>query len=343
MKKLFLCIICILCFNIAYSDNKITKVWIDHGVTENGEKGMKIFLNLSVSYLKGEKITCYALFKDKNGSFLKDINGKYAMNGYVCFHSNHTPNYTHTSFTNISIFCPYSELHLHNGKSDYKCIIRVKAKGEYILEDSSLTFSGTGNTPQKPQEQNHNPNYDPSKWKQYSKVYLDNGGYIEYKTTPNGTSISIWHLKCTVCNGNRICNTCGGTGRIINGWGTFSPCWCATQVAGNCWNCRGEGYTTSTTTIDKNGLVVGWDQNGNCLISVVGEKGNKTDQTIVVPQGKRICPGCKGRKYSHSTIDPGPEYVAGREYWCDICNEYGSNHIHNKHQCRVCYGKGYVE
>ncbi|MCI4667075.1 MAG: hypothetical protein MRZ79_02870 [Bacteroidia bacterium] len=116
---------------------KFQKVWVDHNITKNGEKGMRIHAKFDINYLQQEECKMIAWFYFKSGSVLKDFDKKfYTTSGQVSVHRSFTPKYEKTTFTDLSMFIPYSQLHCTgSGRYDLKFMVGLhhnrKAIGDY--------------------------------------------------------------------------------------------------------------------------------------------------------------------------------------------------------------------
>lgn len=91
----------------------IEKIWVDHNVTVNNLKGMRIHVKLNVYHKKDEKVKVLAYFSFKSGTPLKDFNDSYSTtSGNVSVSKSITPSYDSSTFNDVSFFMPYNELHM---------------------------------------------------------------------------------------------------------------------------------------------------------------------------------------------------------------------------------------
>lgn len=90
----------------------IDSIWLEHQVTEGGEKGMMVHVKFQTHYMQGREGLVAAYVYKSDGRPLKDTNGRYTAGGYVASHNDIKPKYQHSTFHDRAIFIPYSELHL---------------------------------------------------------------------------------------------------------------------------------------------------------------------------------------------------------------------------------------
>ena len=117
----------------------IEKVWQEQNVSENGVKGMNIHIHFKVYNMLGIQGNCTVWFYLKDGTELKDSNGRYRTTaGQVSTFENFTPSYANSEYSDFVIFMPYSELHCPNDKlTELKFDIGVfdDAKNQMIVSD----------------------------------------------------------------------------------------------------------------------------------------------------------------------------------------------------------------
>ncbi len=130
------------------SDNPIAyieRVWVNHNISVDGKKGMRIHVKITVANMPFEDGRVIAYFEHSNGADLKDLNNKFnAANGQVSVGRDFRPRFDPAVFEDIDFFMPYSEFHLGQGNWDLKFKVRVwhKVDGEFI-EDESEYFTFT--------------------------------------------------------------------------------------------------------------------------------------------------------------------------------------------------------
>ncbi len=90
----------------------IENVEVLHNQTVNLEKGMTIKMKLHVNGAKGRPCSVIAYFYKSNGDMLKDFNNRYTtVDGQVGSSTDIRPSYDRSTWEEISISIPYSELH----------------------------------------------------------------------------------------------------------------------------------------------------------------------------------------------------------------------------------------
>jgi hypothetical protein len=101
------------------ADAIFDKMWIDYDVTENGQKGMRIHVKCSVINMKNVDAYLAISFQKENGDILTTTNSAFSSkSGQVALYVYLTPGYDNTSYEDLSVFMPYSELNLTPGKYD---------------------------------------------------------------------------------------------------------------------------------------------------------------------------------------------------------------------------------
>ena len=103
----------------------IQKVWVDHNVYENGNKGMRIHIKMNVYNLRSKQGRAVAYFYTSSGTALVDRNNQYNTNtGKVCCPGNLNPGYDNTLYEDFTVFMPYYELHIST-KGSYKFFVSI--------------------------------------------------------------------------------------------------------------------------------------------------------------------------------------------------------------------------
>ena len=98
------------------------KSWLELNVYEDGKKGLRIHADFNVNNAYGKTVMLQCFFFDSNGKPLVDFNNRYASySGQVMTETKFVPKYEKTTFTDVTAFIPYSELHLLSGTHDLDC------------------------------------------------------------------------------------------------------------------------------------------------------------------------------------------------------------------------------
>lgn len=102
------------------SSATINKVWVDHNVYQNNQKGMKIHVKFDAYNVYNHQIKVCVYFYYKNGDALKGINGSeyITSSGKVTVQTTSTANYTNTTWNDFTLFMPYSYLNMASGCKD---------------------------------------------------------------------------------------------------------------------------------------------------------------------------------------------------------------------------------
>jgi serine/threonine protein kinase len=123
----------------------IERVWTDHNVYENGEKGMRIHAKFRVKNY--QDVSCYvsAFFFYESGAKLMDFNNRYqTKDGQVSTWSNFTPGYKDTTYDDLQLFIPYLEFHLGAGEEKLKYYVQLQTRsGEAIASSEYVNFTYT--------------------------------------------------------------------------------------------------------------------------------------------------------------------------------------------------------
>lgn len=99
---------------------------MDYDVQKDNQKGLLIHCKFEVSKLKDIKCSVTAYFFFKGGTALKANNGNYhAADGQVCVEEKFIPSYEESVYKDFTLFMPYDELHLAEGKHELKFLIRL--------------------------------------------------------------------------------------------------------------------------------------------------------------------------------------------------------------------------
>lgn len=147
MKRLLSILATLVMITTAFAGNVVfKKIWLEHNVLQDGQNGMKVHVAFSIYGMQGQKCSAIAYFDYPQGTGVKDTNGRYCTTGgTVCSSCTFTPNYSNTSFSDLSIFIPNSELHLLSGKRTYYTRVFIQAPdGNFIGNSDFASFDGTG-------------------------------------------------------------------------------------------------------------------------------------------------------------------------------------------------------
>lgn len=227
---------------------RIEKVWIDHNVFNNGQKGMKIHTKFTVDDFQGQTFDLKLMhyIEHSDGRELWGNTQNYctidrhgnpqatAMVGWTI-----TPGYQYTTYDDWWVFMPYSALHCQNGKYNLRVVTLVHntthdrwcAKSAYY---TPFTYSIS------------NPKtYTPgTSGRMIDNTYMNdlNGNRITVPTTPApstpGSDYDRHKAKCSGCNGTGMCRHCNGSGKVNNYKSNCSLC----HGTGRCQSCHGQGF-----------------------------------------------------------------------------------------------------
>ena len=118
----------------------VEKVWVDHNVFENGVKGMRIHVKFNINGMLNKTGRAIAYFYYNNGNPLKDTNNRfYSVDGNVSVGENFTPSYERSTFNDLTIFMPYSELELSQSAQCY-FFVEIKDDNRYLRATSDKVY-----------------------------------------------------------------------------------------------------------------------------------------------------------------------------------------------------------
>jgi hypothetical protein len=120
-------------FGVAMGCNvrsNLTSVWVEHGIQEGNQKGMRIHVDFSVSNQKGIKSRVVAYFSNQNGAKIITSSGKQlAVRKYF------TPTYSGSDYKDVTLFMPYRDI--PGGRGTHELRFRIR-----LIDDISGTFFG---------------------------------------------------------------------------------------------------------------------------------------------------------------------------------------------------------
>ena len=113
---------------------KVDRVWVDYDVTENGQFGMRIHVKFTAANMKGIDSYLAIYFEKENGERLTSSDSRFQSKaGDVAAYRNLKPGYNQTEYNDLTVFMPYSELHLGVGNHKLKMDIDlIQENGTFI-------------------------------------------------------------------------------------------------------------------------------------------------------------------------------------------------------------------
>ncbi len=120
----------------------IERIWMDHGVYQNGVQGMKIHVKFTVDNMNGKTIYAYAFFYW--GDNTTPLHDQYGNN--LSFYGYGTPSYDSARFDDFTIFVPYTGLNMQPGQGSvnlsFDISIRTSSGTELDRDNNTqITFS----------------------------------------------------------------------------------------------------------------------------------------------------------------------------------------------------------
>lgn len=161
-------------------------IWIDYDVEEGGVDGMRIHVKFTTYRMKNIPGYLAIYFMDKNGNYLKDKNNKFeSSTNEVAVYREITPGYDPADFNDYTVFMPYGELDLPNGKYDLSMDVKIIYKAGGLISD--LT--------KKDFEYSQGPSVerDPS-----SVTATVNRVWVDYNVTQGGVRGMLIHVNFEV-------------------------------------------------------------------------------------------------------------------------------------------------
>jgi len=124
---------------------EIEKVWQEHNIYEDDEKGMKINVNFIVGNLKGVRCCIAAYFSFQGGEIISGVNDDFmTKNSEAVVSECFTPPYDSTRYNDIELFMPYEELYLAEGchhHCEFEIQIYVNNTNIVFTESQPFRFS----------------------------------------------------------------------------------------------------------------------------------------------------------------------------------------------------------
>lgn len=371
MKKYLLAFILTLisatCISAATAE--IHKVWLEHGVSINGRKAMKVHCDFTVHGMNGKQGNMCIWLKGPSGNWHKVNSEHRTSDGTPYFKWAFNPKYNDAHYSDFW-FAPYiDDLRMLSGKNSYTVIVTINDNnGKILTQSSGVKFNGTGSgsnsnspapSPSQPKKQSPAPrqkNHIVESHREELNYGGYGGGFVIVDKYSNGCTMHTQYGKCSLCLGSTTCRSCHGTGLcslcngqggiISAGYGTFIPC-AGCNRTGACHLCNGSkrcggcsgsnnkypGYTpVSTTVFDPNGRIMSMDS-----FNSYRSEERDTERT----RTRRTCPDCGGTKLWRRGKEPefampasqliGHYNKAGEK--CPYCNSIRA-HWHSR--CTTC-------
>lgn len=357
-----------ICVVMSAASVTFKKIWLEHNVMQNGVKGMKVHVAFDISGMKGQNCKAIAYFDHPKGTGVKDRNGRYCTtDGNVCSSTQFTPGYPNSTYSNLSIFIPNSELHLLSGKRTYYTIVFIQMpNGKFLANSDYASFDGTGSSQPNSNQyaKNSNKNNNSSRTIQTWREELGYGMFAINQGNPNGARQRTIYRACIACRGSVLCRNCSGMkmcticnghgGIITAGYGNYLPCVACGQT-GRCVVCHGTGKCAcansdypgympgSTVFIGPDGKVI---YNSRDIDSGSSSSSSSSSSRSSSRSFRGTCPKCGGRRYESRSYQYAaasssgwmPPYHNSGGNSCPYCN-YQTNHYH--YPCSECRGYGH--
>ena len=114
---------------------QINRVWVDYNAVRGGEVGLLIHVSLDVKRLRGGTGHVTAYFSFKGGEALRDFDDRYStVDDKVCVGTTFEPGYDASTYNDLELFIPISQLHLQGGSRhelEFKVELYTKVDGDW--------------------------------------------------------------------------------------------------------------------------------------------------------------------------------------------------------------------
>jgi len=130
VKQIFLFLV-FICFSVNIfgqtTSSKVERIWIDHDVTQNNQRGMIIHVKFTIDGMLNKQGICAVWFYNSNESPLKtNNNNRYkTSSGNATVQENFRPSYANAVYNDFTLFMPYSELNLGSGTNNLKLKVGI--------------------------------------------------------------------------------------------------------------------------------------------------------------------------------------------------------------------------
>lgn len=148
----------LLCCNDASGRSvNLTEAWISMDVEKDGEFGLMVHIDFTISGIKGEPVQVTSFIESPKGKCLRDTNGKYCdTGGFVATSNTVWAPYAETKYTDYQLFIPYMEIHPKKGTHTYYCNIRFydQNRRNFLTDPTYIDFELNSETEYQPSETN---------------------------------------------------------------------------------------------------------------------------------------------------------------------------------------------
>lgn len=148
----------------------VNRTWLEHGVTVNGVKGMKVHCDATFHNARNRECEMCVWIRDADGKYLTFKDDTSGTVRYLT--ADFTPEYDHSTFSDMWLFIPSDRMMLHPGTHDYSVVATFDTKQNLRLAESHLVgFSGTTS---ESAPYGGNPNIDPENMKRLDEFFAKN-------------------------------------------------------------------------------------------------------------------------------------------------------------------------
>ena len=114
----------------------INDAWLEHEV----EEGIKIHVSMKATNLRGCSVRVVCLFYFDDGRQINDTDGLYCSSGQVCTSVNVTPSYDESTWQDLQLWIPYTQIKSKHDWKHLKCRLKVYNDGHCLATSDYMHF-----------------------------------------------------------------------------------------------------------------------------------------------------------------------------------------------------------
>ncbi len=132
-------------YQISQMNAKINRVWVDHNVYENGQKGMRIHVSFDCNNMLSFKGWCVAWFYNADGTPMKNystdkyVNSEHSVGTWTTF----TPSYVNSTYSDLKLFIPNSAISGSGQNLYFQVKILEYTQGNFLCSSGKQYFNSS--------------------------------------------------------------------------------------------------------------------------------------------------------------------------------------------------------